>query len=423
MKRRNSLKMALAALAIAVPMAVQLAAPASVSAEVVNFSKLEAETNNPVEGAVMYFYSTGGTNKKIFSAKTGTNGKLVPSSVQAFNGFNAKGVVKEDGNLDLKNGDYMYVEFKAPAGYMVNNQHVKFSVSNGVAPDIQVFNTKFPEGKGQLIITSIDKKTGAPVAGSVLDLYKKNASGTYIRVASFNSDNSGLLMSSFAQTGEDDSANLEIINGTVALSSGSYMVQESSAGSGYATNKGAYYVKVDKGTTQKVDVGHDRSSNVSGQKSDTGVKIRVVNTNNSGVSNQEIAVYSVDDNWKNEQVIFVGKTGTDGYFDTTKATTGSDLLNNSVLEIKPGKYYYKLNNISGAKNHYFTVTDGKIGNQVLKLSTTSTTGNSSSTKSTSTTSNNAKTSSLAKTGMKSTAIFSAIGVSLMAGGVILYRKK
>ncbi|WP_101773271.1 MSCRAMM family protein [Peptostreptococcus faecalis] len=422
MKNKKYLNL-LAALAIAIPMTISVGAINGVFADSnLNFTKIDSSSGNGLGGASIDFYKG---SSKIFSAKTKEDGKLDPASLSR------SGFLDSEGNIKLQDGQYSYYETKAPGGYMINVQGKSFSVSGGVGDSTELSNTKFTGGRGQLIIRVTGKNLNTPLSGSTIDLYKTNSKGAYVKVAILDSGEDGYLVDGYAPTADIGDTQIEVVNGTLSLTPGSYMVQEENAPTGYAKNTKRYTVKVyENHIADRVNITHKTSdTNVSGE---TGFKLTVVDSKTQkGLENQEIAVYSTDANGKNEKLVFLGKTGSDGLLDPSKTLSGGGLSSNGVLTLEPGNYYYKLNNYADAKNRTFTVAEGKVTPSKLSLTstsagTTTTNGNSTKTSTNSTSNgNNTKTgtSSLAKTGQKNLAIYSVIGAAMVIGGVIVYKRR
>lgn len=427
MKKRKVINL-LAALAIAAPMTAPISNINSVFAETVKFMKSdEADETKGLENAKFDFYRSadnGISDTKLFTVTTDANGKLDLKSVQFVNSSDK--VVDSKGDLDLSPGAYYAVEVKAPQNYMVNPRPKTFDVVEGIPGELKIPNKKFPSGKGQLIITSVDSRNNAAVSGATLVLSKKDGNG-YKEVATLSTDNDGLLIS-----GSDS---VEMYEGTIVLDEGQYMVKEKNVAGNYQTISKEEYVKVSKDTTSRLNFAHNvgtdkpaagtQTSSPAGtnvnqaiKDKNTGVKIRVISSiNQKPLAKTGISVYSVEANGK-EKLVYNGKTNSDGYLSATDANPGKNITNNNVLYLAPGNYYYKLSEYSGSKHHKFTVQKGKIGDQILKLKVEG--GSSKSNKKSSSYSGK---STLAKTGSEGTVLYTAAGAALLGAGAIIASKK
>ena len=427
MKHNKKVLNLLAALAVAVPMTAPVSNINSVFAETVEFTKQDEGSNEKLAGATYAVYEIGeGVNgdKLIFSVSTNADGKLDAGTLHVTNGSSK--FIKEDGNIDLPAGSYYAVETKAPEGYMINVKHETFTVTSGGSASVSATDKKFPSGKGQAIIESKDKKTDAPISGATFILQKKEGNG-YKDIATLSTDDNGYLV---------EAAGVDMYNGTLVLPEGQYLIKEQNVPGNYAANKGGIQFNVTSGQTSKVPVLHEVATNeanhgngngnaagtgsTSNIDKTTGVKIRIMDSNDKKkpISGIGVSVYSVDKNGK-ENLVFDGKTNSDGYLSTNGAKTGGNLVSNNVLHVGPGKYYYKLSEYPNSQKHEFTVQKGKIGDQILQLNMNGKNGSASNKKKSS-----KDSSKLAKTGTESTAAYTAAGVALIsAGAVVAMRKK
>ena len=425
MKHNKKVINLLAALAVAVPMTAPVSNINSVFAETVEFTKQDEGSNEKLAGATYAVYEIGGgvnNDKLLFSVSTKADGKLDASTLSVANGSNK--YIKEDGNIDLPAGSYYAVETKAPEGYMVNVKHETFTVTSGGSASVSAADKKFPSGKGQAVVISKDKKTDAPISGATFILQKKDGNG-YKDIAALSTDDNGYLV---------EAAGVEMYNGTLVLPEGQYLLKEQNVPGNYAANKGGIQFNVTNGQTSNVPVLHEvvtdvinpgngnsgNAGNTSNLDKTTGVKIRIMDSNNKKkpISGIGISVYSVDKNGK-ENLVFDGKTNSDGYLSTNGAKTGGNLVHNNVLYVGPGKYYYKLSEYPNSQKHEFTVQKGKIGDQILQLNMNGKNGSASNKKKSS-----KDSSKLAKTGTESTVAYTAAGMALIsAGAVAAMRKK
>lgn len=409
MKYNKKLLGIVSAFVIAIPMSL-----GSVFANTtVNFTKVDSSTSEKVANAEIAFYVSG---KKAFTFKTNAEGKVDPSSVASVDSFDVKEIVDADGNLNLKDGEYTYAETKAPAGYMLNAKRYAVSASNGTTSNVELKNTKFKKGMGQIIVKSTDKTTGAALGGATIDI--KHADKV---VATINFDNDGNVMDASSITSEGKDLGIEIIDGSISIKSGNYVLLENKPSDGYALNTQSYNVSVTAGQTVTQDIPQEKKSATTPTEKQTGLKLRIINTNKSAVSDQEVSIYAVDKDKKNPRLVFKGKTGADGYLDAKKATEGISLLKDGVVSLQPGNYYYKLT--GGTKENAFTIEQDKVNSidKIVNLAS-----NKKNSKSSNNKKNNSKTrsSNLAKTGMVGgLAPVVTGGAAILAGGLVMTRRK
>ena len=411
MKYNKKLLGIVSAIAIAIPMSL-----GSVLANgTVDFTKTSS-VGDKVADAEITFFTAG---KKAFSFKTNAEGKADSKSVTPANSYDVTNIVDTNGNLNLKKGEYSYMETKAPKGYMLNAKIETLSVTEGLTSNIELRNTKFKEGMGQLIVRSIDKSTRALLGGATVDIKNNDK-----LVATINFDNKGNVMDASSITTEGSSLGIEIIDGSISMKPGEYSLIENKASDGYALNTTVYKVKVGAGSTSTLEVTQEKKSGENNPtEKQTGVKIRIINTSNSAVSDQEVSIFAVDkDKKSNPRLVFKGKTGDDGYLSSTKATEGATLLKDGVVSLQPGNYYYKLT--GGTKENHFIVEQDKVTPIVktINLGTNNKTNNPSNRNTGS--NSNSKSSSLAKTGMVGgLAPVVGGGLAILAGGFAVTRRK
>ena len=397
MKYNKKLLGVVSAFAIALPMSLGSA----FANGTVDFIKTSS-TGDKVAGAEITFYQAG---KKAFTFKTNAEGKVDAASVPSANSYDVTNIVDSSGNLSLKAGEYTYAETKAPTGYMLNSRHEALTVTDGLTSNVEIKNTKFKDGLGQVIVKSLDKATSAALKqGDKL-------------LASINFDDKGNVMDASYITADGRNLGLETVDGSILIKPGDYILVENKASEGYALNTQAYKLTAKSGVTTTIEILQEKSSSTtSTSEKQTGVKLRIINTNKSAISDQEVSIYAVDKDKKNPRLVFKGKTGADGYLDATKATEGIALLKDGVVSLQPGNYYYQL---TGGTNHNdFTVEQDKVTpiEKTIKLNSNSKTGGVTSTTS--------KSASLAKTGMVGgLAPLVGGGLAIVAGGLALTRRK
>lgn len=433
MKTNKKILNLLAAMTLAVPMAVSAGTLNNIYAESIITSVVNSTDNKPLSGVTLAFYSTANNvSKKIFTVKTNEQGKLNKESVVAFNSFDVSNIIDDKGDLNLKDGSYYYVDESVLDGFVKNVKPVKFSVVNGVAPNIERSYSKLSSDKAQLIVNAVDA-SGNPVEGATLDLFKQ-VNGAYVRLASLTTDSDGLLLDVINRTSEDSNTVIDTSNGTLILPSGSYKVVPKNSTSALKPVKNEYAVEVAASKIVSLAVNYSKSTSSSGSDQSqgnnlsevkTGVKILVRNEKKTPLENQEIAIYSTDANGSNEKLLFVGKTNSQGIFEYDKVSKGAELLGkNGVVALEAGNYYYKLYNYSNAKKHTFKVEAGKVNNQVFTITVGSSSSKTSNGTTSSTGSNVSKLgSTLAKTGVESTLAYSASGIAMVSGGLYILKRK
>lgn len=411
MKCNKKLLGIVSAFAIAIPMSL-----GSVFANgTVDFTKISS-SGDKVADAEITFFTAG---KKAFSFKTNAEGKVDPKSVVSANSYDVANIVDANGNLNLKNGEYSYMETKAPNGYMLNSKIETLNVTDGMTSNVEVRNTKFKEGMGQLIVKSLDKTTRAALGGATVDLKQGDK-----LLATINFDDKGNIMDAISITTEGKNLGIEVIDGSISIKPGDYSLLENKASDGYALNTQTYKLTVKAGVTSTVEMLQEKKSGATNPtEKQTGVKIRIINTSNSAVSDQEVSIYAVDkDKKSNPRLVFKGKTGDDGYLSSTKATEGATLLKDGVVSLQPGNYYYKLT--GGTRENHFIVEQDKVTPIVktINLGTNNKTNNPSNRNTGS--NSNSKSSSLAKTGMVGgLAPVVGGGLAILAGGFAVTRRR
>ena len=156
----------------------------TLSTSKVTITKIDADTNKPLAGAV--FVVKDSTGKEIATWTSTTNSYVI---------------------RNLPNGDYTLQETKAPSGYNLNTQIVKFTISDTNRNIVIRFQNREIEKKATII--KVDADTNKPVAGATLVV--KDESGK--EVANFVTTTSPYVL-------ED-------------LADGTYTVEEIKAPAGY----------------------------------------------------------------------------------------------------------------------------------------------------------------------------------------------
>lgn len=414
------------ALAISVPMAMSTGTFNLAFADGIDARFTNSKNADPINNLTIAFYEkdiAAGTSKKIFTVATKNDGKFSKETVKAFNGYNISNVIDADGNVNLKAGTYHYVdEVPAPGFYKKVRPKVFTVLEGGSGNPIDEQYTPVSD-LGQAIVEA-KNGSGEPLEGMTYDLYALSGSN-YIRVATFSTDKDGLLTEAFERTGELPSTKVDVNDGTMLLSAGKYKLFAKNSVGGYSLPKDGVVFSINTSQIKDLGIRFVKDSSNSGGNSDTrnktGASIKVLDKKTKkGVPNQEIAVYSVDSNGKNEVLIFLGKTNAEGKLDTTKVTKGAELLlNNGTLVLNPGNYYYKLHNYANAQKHPFKVEEGKINYQVLYISL----GSGGKTSNNNNISKNTKRGGLAKTGFANTLGYNVAGLAMISSGVFALRKK
>lgn len=426
------------ALAIALPMSLSTSVLDSYAAGI-TARYTSTEGSKPVSNVIVAFYEkseTSNTLKKLFTVVTDESGKFKRDSVKSFNNTDITGIIDENGNLNLKQGIYVYMDETPATGYFKNVRPVRLDVDqSGIGKDIDVSVTPIPSGMGQIIITSRGPQ-GELLQGVTYDLFVKEGSKE-VRLASLSTDEDGLLSEGFERTTDLPNITVKVVNGTLVLPAGSYKIISKNSINGLMLQKDGITFKTEASKIEELNLKLTKEGNVSGstvgnsKTADTGVKIKVISkSNKNGLSNQEIAVYSTDESSKTENIVFVGKTNKDGKLDAMNSSKGTELIDtNGIIELKPGTYYYKLNNYPNAKKHPFKIENGKISEQVLTLnisngSEVSKVKPKSKSKYTNSSSLNSDgTTKLAKTGFASTMGYSIAGIAMISSGAFMFRRK
>ena len=156
----------------------------NLSTSKVTITKIDADTNKPLAGAVFVVKDSSG--KEVATWTSTTNSYVI---------------------RNLPNGDYTLQETKAPAGYNLNTQIVKFTISDTNRNIVIRFQNREIEKKATII--KVDADTNKAVAGATLVV--KDESGK--EVANFVTTTSPYVL-------ED-------------LADGTYTVEETKAPAGY----------------------------------------------------------------------------------------------------------------------------------------------------------------------------------------------
>ena len=131
----------------------------------IKITKVDEKTNLPLSGATFQILNSSGT---VIQTET----------------TNAKGQITVN---NLPYGKYTYVEVEAPAGYILNNTPVSFSITtNGEFVNKTVPNTLGTISVGSLQITKIDGSTQKFLMGAEFKIL--NSQGTVVGQGTTNSD-------------------------------------------------------------------------------------------------------------------------------------------------------------------------------------------------------------------------------------------
>ena len=385
-------------------------------AEKIELIKKDVDNNAPLPDAVLDIYEIGKDGKKdikLFSATTKEDGKLNVKTLKNYSDI--KNPIDEGGNIDIPKGSYYIIEKKSPKMYLRNVKAEIFNVSDDKDKNSMVYveNKKMPQDRSQLIIRVEDETTHSGLIGSTLKLYKK-IDKSYELLTTLTTDSDGYLL---------NSDKVDNYNGTLLLEPGEYKIVQDGVLGEYYLNEKPVLVTIEKNEISEVliknkhRVATDKNEKKKPKKQDeklnkTGVKIRVVDKNSSKpIANQGIAVF--EDRDGKEKKVFDGYTNSDGYLDAKNATLGKNMANEGIINLKPGKYYYKLTKYRNSVRHDFSVKKGVVGNQILKLNIEPGVKKQSE--------GVRNTPRLAKTGFESTAIYTVSGMSFILAGAILYK--
>ena len=129
-----------------------------------SFTKVDASTSEPVQGAIIEFYTD--KDELIISGRTDNNGKIVPTTVTV-----GQDKVNEDGTFTLEAGSYYFLEKDAPSMYKINPDKHPFVIENGKVTKDELANVR---EDGYVKIVKIGSDTGNRISGAVFDVYAKD---------------------------------------------------------------------------------------------------------------------------------------------------------------------------------------------------------------------------------------------------------
>ncbi|MCV3296559.1 MAG: SpaA isopeptide-forming pilin-related protein [Oenococcus sp.] len=161
-------------------------------------NKTDADTNQPLQGAIFSIYRVGNAQPVLSNQTTDANGQ-----------FTANGLLP---------GNYYYVETKAPDGYVLDGSHHNFTIAFNQVTSLGVSaqNTK---KTGSARVAKTDADTNKPLAGAYFDLYQAD----------------GNLVQSNLRTGDDGYATVS------NLKPGDYYFKETYAPAGYSLDSTKQY--------------------------------------------------------------------------------------------------------------------------------------------------------------------------------------
>ena len=202
----------------------------------VSIIKIDSKTKVALAGATFSLYDNSG--KKITSWTSTSKAHIIQN---------------------LPNGTYVLKEEKAPAGYKINKEDTKFTISDSKRDiTLKVANTALTK---LVNIVKIDKATGQPLAGA--HLIVKNEKGETI--------------ADFVSTEEPYTIK--------DLADGKYSVYEEAAPNGYMKSEATYYFTISDGNTV---------ASVTIENEKQGEKVEVPNTgDNSSVLPTALGVVTI----------------------------------------------------------------------------------------------------------------------------------
>ena len=236
-----------------------------------------------------------GARAKVVISKTGDDGRPLPGAEivikdKATSSEVFRGVTDADGKVttgELDPGNYVFVEGKAPDGYILDNKEHTFVVNeDGTVTGEQSLANR----KTSVEIQKIDAVTGAGVAGAQIGIYRAGDNQQVTTVTS----------------GADGKA---VVKG---LAAGNYYAKETVPPAGYKLNDAEipFVVHNDGTTTPVVKITNSREGRqVRISKDDAETK--------APVSNAGVSVYDKDGN-----EVFKGTTNADGEVLTIPLTPG-----------------------------------------------------------------------------------------------------
>jgi uncharacterized surface anchored protein len=169
-----------------------------------------AATNEQKTGSVVLSKTDGDTGKALAGA---TFALFTKDGTQVKSGLvtDDKGKITVDG---LKPGDYYFQESAAPAGYVLNDKRLPFTVVFQSEAKVAAVAATNEQKTGSVVLSKTDGDTGKALAGATFALFTKD--GTQVK--------SGLVT--------DDKGKITVDG----LKPGDYYFQESAAPAGYVLN-------------------------------------------------------------------------------------------------------------------------------------------------------------------------------------------
>ena len=110
---------------------------------------------------------TGGKVKNATFSLFNRSGELLKSKLTT----NQNGEIKVD---DLKPGDYYFQETQAPAGYVLNDKKIYFTIKFQVTTEVAHASAENAEVTGSVILTKKDNLTGKVLPGAKFSLFDSN---------------------------------------------------------------------------------------------------------------------------------------------------------------------------------------------------------------------------------------------------------
>ncbi|MFT8575614.1 MAG: SpaA isopeptide-forming pilin-related protein [Bifidobacterium aquikefiri] len=240
-------------------------------------TKTDSDTNKALAGAVFSLYKDGQTDALKTDLTTGSDG-----------------TVTVDG---LKPGDYYFVEIQAPAGYVLNDSKLNFTVELQTEVKVATASATNAEKTGSVVLTKTDSDTNKPLAKAMFDLYK--ADGTKLQ--------SGI------ETPE---------NGTVTvdgLKPGDYYFVETQAPAGYVLNASKLPFTIELQTETKVATVSAPNAEITGSV----VLTKTDSATGKALAGAVFSLYKADGTKIKDGL----KTGANGKL--------------TVNNLKPGDYYFQ----------------------------------------------------------------------------------
>ncbi|MFT8357665.1 SpaA isopeptide-forming pilin-related protein, partial [Bifidobacterium aquikefiri] len=240
-------------------------------------TKTDSDTSKALAGAVFSLYKDGQTDALKTDLTTGSDGTVTVN--------------------DLKPGDYYFVETQAPAGYVLNDSKLNFTVELQTEVKVATASATNAEKTGSVVLTKTDSDTNKPLAKAMFDLYK--ADGTKLQ--------SGI------ETPENGKVTVD------GLKPGDYYFVETQAPAGYVLNASKLPFTIELQTETKVATVSAPNAEITGSV----VLTKTDSATGKALAGAVFSLYKADGTKIKDGL----KTGANGKL--------------TVNNLKPGDYYFQ----------------------------------------------------------------------------------